>query len=201
MLGGHSWRPELPKAGTSEPRGAEGRGRLYSLVSTVFVQNRNKISNFKKPWITTYPLPQILRTSYGSVQTAGAVSQPCRQIHEIFGYNLSIWLCSWLGTFKPLIDYSSADLRLTLWWIMHTVGPISLMEITLQTMIIVPRAYKSWGVKDQAYSNCFLFKFLCLSIEGTKVVHYWVKYFRSIIKAKTQSISNDLIHFWQRKLT
>ena len=46
--------------------------------------------------------------------TAGAVSQPCRQIHEIFGYNLSIWLCSWLGTFKPLIDYSSADLRLTL---------------------------------------------------------------------------------------
>ena len=77
--------------------------------------------------------------------TAGVVSQPCRQIHEIFGYNLSIWLCSWLGTFKPLIDYSSADLRLTLWWIMHTVGPISLMEITLQTMIIVPRALEVLG--------------------------------------------------------
>ena len=81
----------------------------------------------------------------GTRATAGAVSQPCRQIHEIFGYNLSIWLCSWLGTFKPLIDYSSADLRLTLWWIMHTVGPISLMEITLQTMIIVPRALKVLG--------------------------------------------------------
>ena len=28
---------------------------------------------------------------------------------------------------------------------MHTVGPISLMEITLQTMIIVPRALKVLG--------------------------------------------------------
>ena len=28
---------------------------------------------------------------------------------------------------------------------MHTVGPISLMEITLQTMIIVPRALEVLG--------------------------------------------------------